>query len=44
MSALLDLPDRADTQLLQGLVVKLAPSSSRMRGLDQITTMKSTNL
>jgi hypothetical protein len=24
MSALLDLPDRADTQLLQGLVVKLA--------------------
>jgi hypothetical protein len=44
MGALLDLPDRADTQLFQVLWSSLRPSSSRMRGLDQITTIKSTNL
>jgi hypothetical protein len=44
MGALFDLPDRADAQLLKGLVVELAPSSSRMRGLDQITTTMSSYL
>jgi hypothetical protein len=44
MGALLDLADGAEAQLLQGLVIQSAAVVLAQRGLDQITTTKSSYL